>query len=82
MSRQRGNVHALRQKKCGTRITHRGLKQPLSKVNNAFGFEHGRYINLTRLVTLEMAYYFRLIFSRLEGDALFTFLPHFKEDPE
>ncbi|KAI9563805.1 hypothetical protein GHT06_011271 [Daphnia sinensis] len=30
----------------------------------------------------EMSYYFRLILGRVEGDNLFTFIPHIKEDPE
>lgn len=30
----------------------------------------------------EMSYYFRLILDRVEGDNLFTFIPHIKEDPE
>lgn len=30
----------------------------------------------------EMAYYFRLIFSRLEGGNLFTLIPHIEGDAE
>lgn len=30
----------------------------------------------------EMAYYFRLIFGRLEDGNLFTFIPYIEEDPE
>ncbi len=34
------------------------------------------------ILHIEMSYYFRLIFGRLEDDNLFTFIPHIKEDPE
>jgi hypothetical protein len=34
------------------------------------------------ILRIEMSYYFRLIFGRLEDDNLFTFIPHIKEDPE
>ncbi len=44
----------------------------------------GRYFSFRNFVfiPIEMSYYFRLIYGRLEDGHLFTFIPHIKEDPE
>ena len=48
------------------------FKQLLDVILSTFNF----------ILHIEMSYYFRLIFGRLEDDNLFTFIPHIKEDPE